>query len=222
MVVLIRCLSVIALCTLAAGCAGYRGGWESVAYIGDTPPVAESDPQSSERGLNRRELVVPGVKLRVSIDNLLRTYDTQVYFFVVPLSFDPREVHSQNHEPGKTRVFVNVTPDAPGFVFRPAEAWLEIDGKRYAPVRGFRFGMWDEQGRLVEKGGKYDHREITGELALAEVGKRYLLSLVFDVPVPSPESRGIALDLSGALRDAARPPLPLIRFAPVRWKEGYT
>lgn len=222
MTVILRCLLAVALCTLAAACAGYRGGWESIAYIGDAPPAAEPDPESPARPMGERELEVPGAKLRVSIDNRLRTYDAQVYFFVVPLSVDPREVYPQNHEPGKTRVFVNVTPEGPGFVFRPTRAWLEIDGKRYAPVRGFRFGMWDEQGRLVEKGGKYDHREIAGELALTEPGRRYLLSLVFDVPVPAPESRGIALDLSGALRDAARPPLPLIRFAPVRWKEGYT
>ena len=56
-------------------------------------------------------------------------------------------------------------------------------------------------------------------------GIHYLLSLDFDVPVPWPQSDDIALDLSAALKDmgnAGSPPLPLIRFAPVRWKEGYT
>ncbi len=45
------------------------------------------------------------------------------------------------------------------------------------------------------------------------------------VPVPSSDSDDIALDLSAALKDmgnAGSPPLPLIRFAPVHWQEGYT
>jgi hypothetical protein len=90
-------------------------------------------------------------------------------------------VYPKNHQPGKTRVFVNVVPQTDGFVFRPLLA------------------------------------------SLIQPDKRYLLSLEFDTPVSSPESHGIALDLLDALRDVQNFRLiPLIRFAPVRWKEGYT
>lgn len=84
--------------------------------------------------------------------------------------------------------------------------------------------MWDK-GQLVESGGRWEHRDVGAEFALTTSGTRYLLSLEFDVPVPSPESHGVMLDLSSALRDVQNfrdSPLPPIRFAPVRWSEGYT
>lgn len=60
------------------------------------------------------------------------------------------------------------------------------------------------------------------ELALAETGHRYYLSLDFATPVRSPESREITLDLSRAIASPRHRPVPLIRFAPMRWKEGHT
>ena len=62
------------------------------------------------------ELDLPGVKLRVTIDNQLRTYDTQI-FLGLPLLVDPRNVYPKNDQPDKTRVFVNVTPERSGFMY---------------------------------------------------------------------------------------------------------
>jgi len=207
---------------LAASCAGYRGGWESVAYLGDTPPAALADSSAQDRARNLPELRVPGLTLQVTIDNRLRTYDTQVYFFALPLSVDPRNVYPKNIQPGKTRVFVTATPQVPGFVFRPAAAVLQVADKRFTGAAGFEFGLWDNEWKRVERGGRWEHRPIVSEFVLAEVGRRYYLSIDFVTPVPSPESPNIVLDLSQALRLSTEPPLPLIRFAPVRWKEGYT
>lgn len=217
---------ILMVCAIATGCAGFRGGWESVAYVGDALPAALAESKLQQEA-GERTLDLPGVKLQVKIDNQLRTYDTQI-FFGLPLSVDPRNVYPKNHRPGKTRIFVNVTPETGAFVFRPLMASLVAGDKRYQAVRGYQFGMWDttkNEWQLVESGGKWEHRDVGTEFLLASPGTRYLLSLEFDVPVPSPESRDIALDLSDALRDtrnAGSPSLPLIRFAPVRWKEGYT
>ncbi|HVW64622.1 MAG TPA: hypothetical protein VHB01_06365 [Nitrosospira sp.] len=213
------------LCAITVGCAGFRGGWESAAYVGDAPAAEHAGPESG-KGAGKAELALPGLKLQVSLDNRLRTYDTQI-FFGLPLSVDPRHAYPKNHRPGGTRVFVTAMPQADTFVFRPQLALLMIGGQRYAAARGYEFGMWDTSKapwRRVESGGKWEHRDVGAELALANAGIRYFLSLDFDVPTPSPESPDIALDLSEALKDAtaANPPLPLIRFAPVRWKEGYT
>jgi hypothetical protein len=158
----------------------------------------------------------------VTIDNQLRTYDTQVYLFVLPLSVDPRDVYPKNHEPGKTRVFVNVVPRVPGFVFRPSAAVLQVADKRFNGAAGLEFGMWDEKWNRVERGGKWEHRPILADFLLSEVGRQYLLSIDFATPVPSPESRDIILDLSHSLTSATEAPLPPIRFAPIRWKERYT
>jgi hypothetical protein len=164
------------------------------------------------------------MKLQVSIDNQLRTYDTQI-IFGLPLSVDLRNLYPKNHEAGTTRVFVNVVPQTGGFMFRPLLASPVIDGKWHQARRGFQFGAWNAQDKLDENGGKWEHRYVVGaELPLIQPGKRYLLSLEFDTPVPSPESHGIMLDLSDTLtdkQDLRDFPIPPIRFAPVRWKEGY-
>jgi hypothetical protein len=228
----LRGFIILMACATAIGCAGFRGGWESAAYVGDAPAAASAGSEAGQgkqerRGAGDAELTLPGLKLQVGIDNRLRTYDTQI-FLGLPLSVDPRQVYPKNHQPGKTRVFVSVTPGTGAFVFRPLLASLIIGNNRYPAVRGYEFGLWDTseaEWRRVESGGKWEHRDVGAELALAKRGDRYLLSLDFDVPVPSPELRDIALDLGDALKDgenAAGPPLPLIRFAPVRWKEGYT
>jgi hypothetical protein len=215
-----RLCVIVALCTTAAGCAGFRGGWESVAY---TDRIASTTPQG-RHSAQGPELSLPGLKLHVSIDNRLQTYDTQ-FFFGLPLSVDPRNVYPKNHQRGKTRVFVNVTPQTGGFVFRPLLASLVVGGKRYPAMRGFEFGMWDAQGQQTDTGGVWEHRDVGPGVSLTQPRKRYLLSLEFDIPVPSPRSNDISLDLSRALQDlgnAEDPPVPLIRFAPVKWEEGYT
>jgi hypothetical protein len=164
------------------------------------------------------------LKLHVSIDNRLQTYDTQI-FFGLPLSVDPRNMYPKNHQPGKTRVFVNVTPETGGFVFRPLLASLVVGGERYQAMRGFEFGMWDAERQQTDTGGKWEHRDVGPGVSLTQPRKRYLLSLEFDISVPSPKSNDISLDLSRALQDLGSvgdSPLPLIRFAPVKWEEGYT
>lgn len=165
---------------------------------------------------------MPGLKLRVTIDNQVRTYDTQVYFFALPLSVDPRNVYPKNVASGKTRVFVTVTSQVPGFIFRPTAAVLQVADQRFTGAAGFEFGLWDNEWKRVERGGRWEHRPIVSEFALTEVGRRYYFSIDFVTPVPSPESQNIVLDLSQALKSSTEPPVPLIRFAPVRWKEGYT
>ena len=207
---------------LVAGCAGFRGGVESLAYLGDSPPELPADPLPLNELRGRAALRVPGAQLQVTIDNRLRTYDTQVYLYALPLSIDPRNVYAQNNAPGKTRVFVNITPSDPSFVFEPWRAVLRVAGKTYRGSAGFDFGMWDADGKRVAKGGQWQHRPVHEPFALAEAGRRYYLSIDFDTPTPSPESREISLDLADALRSSLHPALPPIRFAPVRWKEGYT
>lgn len=216
----IQAIGVLVL-AIFSGCAGYRGGWRSVAYFGDTPPAPAAEENAASAG-DRPTLRIPGLELQVGLDNELRTYDTQVYLFALPLSVDPRNVYPKNVEPGKTRVFVTATPLDAGFVFRPGEAWLSIADKRFAGIAGYEFGMWDRDGMRVREGGTWDHRSVGQELVLAETGRRYYLSIDFATPVPSPEFREIALDLSRALISPGHPPVPLIRFVPVRWKEGYT
>lgn len=216
-------VSVLAAASILAlsACAGFRGGWESVPYVGDAPP-AFPEAETAYEAQRRMELAFPGITLGVGLGNRLRTYDTQVYLFVLPLSVDPRRVSTQNVGPDTTRVSLRVTAADPGYVFQPQRARLTVEGQTVVGKAGFEFGMWDPAGERVASGGKWDHRPVVDALALTEPGRSYLLSIDFPVKAPSPESKGIVLDVSEALRAPERPALPLIRFAPVRWKEGYT
>lgn len=217
---LVAVFAALTLGTFAAGCAGYRGGWASVPYTGDRAPHPTDLPESA-RLFDLEEVKVPGTRLRVSLNNRLRTYDYQVWFAAVPVSGDPRDVLLGDQD-GKTRVYLSVTPQTAGFVFRGLAAKLEIDGRVHAPIAARRFGQFDAAGNVVERGGKWQYVELASEFALTQPGTIYGLSLVFDVPVPAAETAKISIDLSEALRDPALPPIPLIRFQPVRWREGYT
>jgi|GEM_PF-2747993 len=214
-------VSALALILALSACAGYRGGWESVPYVGEVPPNFPEVTTAYE-AYRRMELTFPGLTLSVGLGNRLRTYDTQVYLFVVPLSVDPRRVPTQSVDPAAARVLLRVTAADPGYVFLPQQARLTVNGETVAAKAAFEFGMWDAAGQRVASGGKWDHRPIGDTLALLESGRTYLLSIDFPVKAPSPESKGIVLDISEALRAPERPALPLIRFAPVRWNEGYT
>lgn len=197
----------------ATGCAGFRGGWESVPYVGEMAPAQPAREQA---------LAFPGITLRIAINNRLRTRDTQVMLYVVPVSIDPRDAYSAGPAPGRTRVFLNADPQAEGWVFRPSTAVLSFGGRSFTSDAGQEFGRWDDQGRRVERGGRWDHRPVHGEKALTEIGRRQFLSVDFATPVPDPKSRDIVLDISRCLVASQQPTLPLVRFVPARWEEGYT
>lgn len=216
-----RFFPLLFACTSIASCAGYRGGWESFAYIGDTPPAAPPEARTPYEASVRNSLAVPGLRLHVTINNQLQTHDTQLYLYVIPLPGNPGG-DSQQSEPGKTRVSIRVTPTEPGFVFSPALAVLGLAGESFGGAAGHEFGQWDAEGRRIERGGAWGYRRIESEFHLDEVGRPYHLSIDFDTPMPSPRSRDITLDLSRALRSPERPPIPLIRFAPIRWSESYS
>ena len=205
-----------------SGCAGYRGGWESAAYIGSMQAAPSAAAGRAPATRDHRPLTLPGLELEVSLDNRLRTYDVQVYLYVLPLWIDPRPVYANNAAPGKTRVYITVTPSTPDFVFRPELASLTVADQRFEGIAGFEFNRWDRDGRRVGEGGTWDHRPVGTEFALSEAGRKYHLSIDFATPDPSPESSDIAIDLSRALTSPHYPAVPLIRFMPVRWREGYS
>jgi len=216
-----RLVSLPLLAVVLCGCAGYRGGWESVPYVGEAPPTLSTSrtPYEAER---RGEISLPGMTLGVSINNQLRTYDTEFYFFLLPLSIDPRDVQTRPVEAGRTRITLRISDMTSELVFRPRRARLTVGTQVVEGIDGLQFAMWDAHGQEVTSGGRWEHRTTGEEVVLSLRGKAYLLSIDFPMPVPSPESRDISLDLSDALTSPQLPSVPVIRFVPVRWKEGYT
>lgn len=214
-------LGTLALGLLIVGCAGFKGGWESVPYVGDSPPQL-ADAQSPHESRERSRLRLDGLTLAVNVDNQVRTYDTQVYGYGVPLSVDPRTVRTQPGESGRTRVRIEVSGMRGDFVFHPRLATLTVGGKVIHGIAGYEFGMWSASGQRVPSGGRWEHRPTGERLVLQDRSRAYLLSIDFPLEPPSPESRIISLDLSKALTAPGVPQIPIIRFAPGRWKHCYT
>ena len=212
--VAVGCLSLVA-------CAGYRGGWESLPYVGEAPPPPPRYRTPFE-AQKRSDLVLPGLTLGVNIDNQLQSWDTEVYLYVVPLSVDARDVRAGQAQGDRTRVRLRVSASHTGLVFRPQLATLRVGGTTVAGVAGFEFGPWDEAGNPAADGVQWAYRRVPDEYSLNVPGETYYLSIEFPVPVPPPESPDIALDLSQALQAPGTPAIPEIRFLPVRWREGYT
>ncbi|HEU5297762.1 MAG TPA: hypothetical protein VFU71_23505 [Burkholderiaceae bacterium] len=213
------------LATLVAmslcACAGYRGGWESVPYVG-APPSDLREYRTPFEAHQRSEFVLPGITLGVRINNQIQTHDTQVYLYALPLSIDPRTVHTQRVDPRSTRVTLRIAQHDGDFVFRPQMARLFVADKAVTGTRGFEFAMWDQSGHRVSSGGEWGDRPVPNEYPLTGSAKVYWLSIEFPEPTPSPEASDISLDLSSALHAPGVPAIPLIRFQPTRWKEGYT
>lgn len=212
---------IVVLGLFIAGCAGFKGGWESVPYLGDTPPQLQSTETPFE-SRERKKLRLDALTLGVDIDNQLRTHDVQVYGFAFPLSVDPRTVPTQPSQPGKTRVNLEVSGLGADFVFRPSLAKLSVGEKVVAGTAGFEFGTWNLAGQRVSSDGQWQSRPIGEALALDDRTRSYLLMIEFRIETPPPVSRAISLDLSQALTAPGIAPLPSIRFAPGKWKHGYT
>lgn len=216
-----RALLIVIGSLMAVGCAGFRGGWESVPYIGESAPAlaASRTPYEAQQ---RSVLSADGLRLGVRINNQLQTYDTQVYLFVLPLGGDLRNVYTQSVEPGRTRVILQVSPSVPDFVFRPRAASLSVAGVQVSGIAGYEFMYRAPQEPGATSGASWSSSPIGDELKLSDVGHTYVVCIDFPIDTPSPQSPEIRLDLSQALVAEGRGPLPLIRFAPTRWREGYS
>ena len=213
--------AIVSCCLALAACAGFRGGWESVPYVGDTPPsLPESRTPFEARERSRLQLA--GITLDVGINNQTRTHDLQVMLFALPVMVDPRTVQTQTVEPARTRVSLRVTGTDGDFVLRARHARLIVRGQAVSAIGAHAFGLWDSAGNRVSSGGQWAHRPLDDEHAIGQGAHPDVLSIDFPLPTPSPAEAGIALDLSEALRAPGKPVIPLIRFHPTRWKEGYT
>lgn len=211
-----RCTALLLWAALP-GCGALRSGWESVAYVGPPPAVPER-----HTGEWRSALDLPGLVLRVWLDNSEQIDDSKRVLGVVPAGSDRTPLRTPGASSGRTGIELWATPHEPGFVFEPRAAVLGIGPRRVQA---------DDGGASVpfrlRPDGRYTGEPpaaapVPGQVALPSGGHTVRLALGFAVPAPSPQRDDLVLDLAAALRCASVPPLPLIRFRPGRWAVGYT
>jgi hypothetical protein len=201
------------ICITLSSCAGYRGGWESIPYIGTTPPAPSVSRTSYEAG-KRRELALPGLTLSVYLHNQSIDSDTQVYAYVIPVP--GYSVDSPSGASKKARVSLHITPRGEGFVLQPLLAKLSVGNQSASGLGGYYPG---ELIGFKEPKMYAEPKRIPDEFPLSS-GKLYILHLEFPLAAPT-GAPDITLDLSKALQAPGQPTIPVIRFLPVRWGNWY-
>jgi len=196
-------------------CAGYRGGWESIPYVGSPPPTPSVTRTNYERG-ERLKLALPGLSLSVLLNNQSLDSDTQIYAYVIPVPGPSAGKPSDTSKKAKVTLFI--TPREEGYVFRPLLATLSVGGQTTSALGGYTDAKFIgfKDGVAVHA----DPQRIADEAPLS-TGKSYIFDVEFPLPVPSPQAPDVALDLSRALQAPGQPTIPLIRFLPVRWGNWY-
>jgi hypothetical protein len=198
-----------------SSCAGYRGGWESIPYIGDTPRAPSVFRTPYEAG-RRAELLFPGLKIGINLHNQILDNRYEIYG-VVPVSKSP-SAEFRNSLVKPERIWLSFEVREEGFVFRPRLAVLGGAGQSVSALAGYERGKYDLSGY---QGGFWKEPKLIAEEYPLSAGN-YYLAVDFPSPVPGPQTPDITLDLSRALTAPGKAPIPLIRFLPVRWEEGYS
>lgn len=202
-------------CVLLSGCAGYRYGEVSRAYVGE-PPAATTIVRGTQNWLE-----VPGARLRVELGNEVQHSEHQVMLFIVPIMYDPIDEPLYPTDQG-TRLLLEINPQAGEASFHPERALLTIDGRHYRPTGVQQLVVFDPGQYPLAGARDAEERSPAGlDYPMGSPGRHYQFWLRFDAPMPAP-TQGIRLDLSRAVRVPGQPPMPPIRFRAVPWKQGYT
>lgn len=212
-----RHCTALLLAAALPGCGATRRGWESVATLDPAAAVPERST-----GQWRPPLALPGLQLRVWLDNREQWEDDKVVLGGLPAGRDRSLLRTPGATSGRTGVDVWATPQRAGFVFDPRAAVLRVGDRSVRATAGglsvpFRLRP---DGRL--SGEPPPALPVDGRPPLPADGQTVRLTLDFDLPAPSPQREDLALDLAGALGVPGGPPLPLILFRPGRWAVGYT
>ncbi len=205
----------VAICFSLSSCAGYRGGWENIPYIGTPPPTPSVTRTNYEAG-KRQELALPGLRLSVRLNNPSLDSDTLVYAYVIPVPAP--SVGTPSDAPKKAKVTLFITPREEGYVFQPLLATLSVGGQTASALGEYtdaRFIGFKDRVAVHA-----DPQRIADESPLS-TGKSYIFDVEFPLPAPSPQAPDVALDLPRALQAPGQPTIPLIRFLPVRWGNWY-
>lgn len=201
-------LALLAAVLLLSGCAGYRSGDGSVAYLGGR--------EADDWGV----LPVDGATLTLRLDNQIQRDDLHLMLFIVPVMYDPVDKPRFDAARG-TRLQITIRPETGDFRFRPNEAVLVVDGRRLTPDKATLLVVFDPGQYPLPDAPDIGPVPAGTELHLAKPQRNWQFVLVFPGPVPNPSS-DIRLDLSRALDRAGKPTIPEIRFRSRPWRQGYT
>jgi len=214
---------------LVSGCGGFRGGIESVPYVG----AAQAGEHTSHPSWPH-EIALPDVTLRLSLNNAVQTYRYEVMLYVIPTYVNLWE-EFRNRDAEALELSLQVIARASSLTFDPRELVLTMDGRDLRPS-----GVWvsnlERERQVLDAFVRARRRSdppppvpratewrdaVKSPVTLrsGEASPRFIVT--YPVPLVSPE-KDLSLDVAPAIVGTAPSGLPRIHFKPTRWSEGYS
>lgn len=225
---LVPCLILL---LLLSGCAGFRGGIESVPYIGTSEPHADAAdlPQP-------HEIVLPEFTIQLALNNTLQTYQFEVMLFAIPTYFNFWNEFRQQHAKTLELSLRIVARDSPvtidpqklvlvldGQAIHPSGVWVNNRERERAVIEAYvkaRAQASSDRPAAIPRSNQW--RDAVSDAVLIRSGEQSpWLVITFPLPLLSPE-RDLALSLDRAVVAPSHSLLPRIRFKPMPWNEGYS
>jgi hypothetical protein len=216
---------------LLTGCGGFRGGVESVPYVGDREPQ-----QASTSRPWQHEITLPGLTLHLSLNNAVRTYQYEVMLYVIPTYLNFRE-EFQHRDAENVELALQITARDSGVTIDPLQLVLTVDGMELHPTSVWVNNLKRER-QIIDAFVKAQRQAppdqpisiprssewrdaVTAPVTIGPGEKSPRFVVTFPAPLPSPE-RALSLNLSSAISKPLLFDKSLIRFKPLRWSEGYS
>ncbi|HXV69313.1 MAG TPA: hypothetical protein VD738_10345 [Nitrospira sp.] len=214
-----------------SGCGGFRGGIESVAYIGGTPPQAgQSHPSWPQ------EITLPGFTLFLSLNNAVRTYQYEVMLFIIPTYLNFMD-EFRNRDAESLELIVQLAAHDFPVTVDPRQLVLTVDGQEVRPSGVWVNNVERERQRLdtyvaarrqapagqpppLPRASEW-RDAITDSITVLQGKKSPRFIVNFPLPLVTPEKH-LVLNLSPAIVGSAPSHVPPIHFKSMRWSEGYS
>jgi len=214
---------------LLSGCGGFRGGIESVPYVGDIKPQQTSTHQP-------HEITLPGLTFHLSLNNTVRTYQYEVMLFIIPIYLNFWD-EFQHRDAESLELTLQITAHDSDVTIDPRQLVLTVDGKEFSTSAVWvnnlererqvidayvkaRFQSQTNHPPSVPRSSEWRDAVTTSVTLLpGEQSPRFIVQ--FPVPLPSPTSM-LSLEINQALINFSHSPLPVIQFKSLPWAEGYS
>lgn len=203
--------------TSLIGCAGFKGGYMNLPYIGDDPP--KLIPTTAAEMYDLEYIQFPDLRLRLSLNNSIQTYHFIV--IVIPVYIDLKEYRLESGfeiwgshiallTGEKLELRMSFWVERPGISFDPRQVQITVDGQTYLTT-----SMWHTYDVRKDSSTQLD-----APINLNDVGELYSFTVQFDASIPVLD-QAITLDLSKAIKTPSRDQIPIIHFRKSRWRSSY-
>jgi hypothetical protein len=226
-----KLLSCAVVLMLLYGCGGFRGGIESVPYVGEAIPQENPSHPSW-----LHEIALPEVTLQLSLNNAIRTYQYEVMLYVIPIYLNFWDEFRNQHADALELSLQLTAHDSPvladprqlmlivdGHEVRPNGVWIDNREREREVIDAFvkaRRQSPPDQSPAIPRASEW-RDAVTDPVTLGPRERSPYYIVTFPLPLQSPE-KNLTLNLIDTILGPRRSQPPLIRFKSMRWSAGYS